>query len=314
VTTHSTASATARGATDTHDEVAERSTPTPITVLGLGDMGSAIARKFLEHGHPTTVWNRTASKGEALREAGASTLTTAAEAVAASPLVVICLLDYEAVGDVLEAVGEAAAGKVLVNLTSGSPAKARATERWATDHGAEYIDGGIMADPPDLGTAAAFISFSGSRDAFEAHESTLQKLGTGTYYGPEAGLAAVEFMAQVATAYELLIGFLHTLHLVDAEGGDVAGFAARVAEAMAADYPALLTAFGEAVRDREYPPDMGPLSVQAALMDDLIEHRRSLGVDTVRMREVKRLMDARISAGHGDEGFAGLYELLSAQA
>lgn len=310
MTTQSTASST----TDTHDEVAEKATRTPITVLGLGDMGSAIARTFLEHGHPTTVWNRTARKGEALREAGASTSATAAEAVAASPLVVICLLDYDAVGDVLEAVGDAAAGKVLVNLTSGSPAKARATEQWATEHGAEYLDGGIMADPPDLGTSAAFISFSGSREAFETHESTLQKLGTGTYYGAEAGLAAVEFMAQVATAYELLIGFLHTLHLVDAEGGDVAGFAARVAESVAADYPALLTAFGEAVRDGAYPPDMGPLSVQAALMDDLIEHRRSLGVDTVRMREVKRLMDQRIADGHGHEGFSGLYELLSAEA
>ncbi|MFC7722700.1 NAD(P)-binding domain-containing protein [Nonomuraea recticatena] len=35
---------------------------TPVTVLGLGSMGTALAEAFIEAGHPTTVWNRTASK------------------------------------------------------------------------------------------------------------------------------------------------------------------------------------------------------------------------------------------------------------
>jgi 3-hydroxyisobutyrate dehydrogenase-like beta-hydroxyacid dehydrogenase len=167
-----------------------------------------------------------------------------------------------------------------------------------------------MADPPDLGTPHAHLSLSGSRDAFDAHETTLRALGTTTYYGADPGLASVEFMAQVGTAYELLIGFLHTLRLVQAEGADVAEFAERVADALATSYPPLIRAIGKAVRDGDYPPDMGPLSVQAALMDDLVEHRRSVGVDTTRMTEVHELMDARIAAGHGDQGFSGLFELL----
>ncbi|MFD4375859.1 NAD(P)-binding domain-containing protein, partial [Streptomyces sp. NPDC058527] len=32
---------------------------TPVTVIGLGSMGSALAAAFLAAGHPTTVWNRT---------------------------------------------------------------------------------------------------------------------------------------------------------------------------------------------------------------------------------------------------------------
>ncbi|MFG2090804.1 MULTISPECIES: NAD(P)-dependent oxidoreductase [unclassified Spirillospora] len=283
-------------------------TTVPVTVLGLGQMGSAIAETFVKRGHPTTVWNRTAGKGASL--AGVSVSANAAEAVRASPLVVVCVLDYDAVDEVLAGVGGAVAGKALVNLTSGSPGRARATGRWAAEHGAQYIDGGIMADPPDLGTSNAFISYSGSREAFDAHEPTLRELGNGTFYGTDAGSASVEFMAQVATGYELLIGFLHTLRLVQAEGVDPAEFAERVAESMAAGYPPLITAIGKAVRDGEFPPDLGPLSVQAALMDDLIDHRRSLGVDVTRMREVKTLMDERIAAGHGHEGFSSLFAQL----
>jgi len=282
---------------------------TPVTVLGLGAMGSAIARVFLDRGHPTTVWNRTASKGAPLVEAGASTAETVAEAVGASPLVVLCVLDYEAVDEVLAAVGDAISGRALVNVTSGSPSRARATQQWADEHGAEYLDGGVMGDPPDVGSGHVMFSYSGSRRAFDAHEATLRELGTAAYYGTDAGLASVEFMAQVAVGYELLIGFLHTLQLVQKEGVDVAEFAARIASSVSA-YPPLLTAIGEAVRDEKYAPDLGPLSVQAALMGDLVDHRRSLGVDTVRMREVKELMDQRVADGHGDQGFSSLFALL----
>ncbi|MEU1982045.1 NAD(P)-binding domain-containing protein [Nocardia sp. NPDC019395] len=283
--------------------------PTPVTVLGLGNMGSAIAQVFLDRGHPTTVWNRSSAKTGPLAEAGAVAAPTAAAAVEASPLIVLCVLDYEAVEDVLAEVGSAISGRVLVNVTSGSPSRARAVQRWADERGAQYLDGGVMGDPPDLGSEHVMFPFSGSRAAFDAHEQTLRELGTPTYYGADAGLASVEFMAQVAVAYELLIGFLHTLRLVQKEGVDPAEFAARMAGSLAA-YPPLLTAIGAAVRDGAYPPDLGPLSVQSALMGDLVEHRISHGVDTVRMREVKELMEQRVADGHGDEGFSSLFELL----
>ncbi|MEU6269121.1 NAD(P)-dependent oxidoreductase [Saccharopolyspora shandongensis] len=281
-----------------------------VTVLGLGAMGSAIARTFVDRGYRTTVWNRTASKSEPLVAAGATAAATAAEAVAASPLVVICLLDSIAVDEVLGSVETAVAGKVLVNVTSGSPAQARENERWATERGAEYIDGKVMGDPPYVGTPNVMFPFSGSRSAFDAHESALRELGSIAYHGEDAGFAAVEFMGQVAMGYEMLIGFLHTLKLVQAEGVDVVAFTERVAGSVAA-YPPLLTMMGKAIKSGEYAPDLGPLNVQAALMDDMIDHRESVGVEAVRMREVKELMDRRIADGHGDQGFSSLFELLA---
>jgi len=124
-----------------------------------------------------------------------------------------------------------------------------------------------------------------------------------------AAAGAVEFQGHVTVGYELLIGLLHAFRVVRAEGADVAGFAERVAGMLPA-YPPVVTASGKAVASGEYPPDLGPLDVQAALMDDLIGHRESLSVEAVRMREVKGLMDRRVAAGHGGEGFASPFELL----
>ncbi len=81
-----------------------------VTVLGLGDMGSAMAKTLVDRGYRTTVWNRTPSKCAPLVEAAATT----AEAVAASPLALICLLDSAAV-DELSSVDAAVTGKVLVH-------------------------------------------------------------------------------------------------------------------------------------------------------------------------------------------------------
>ena len=45
-------------------------TETTVTMLGLGRMGSALARGFRKGGARVTVWNRDPSKAEALRGEG----------------------------------------------------------------------------------------------------------------------------------------------------------------------------------------------------------------------------------------------------
>ncbi len=55
-----------------------------VCVIGLGNMGSALAQALLTSGHRVTVWNRTASKCEALATAGATVATSVSEAAAAA--------------------------------------------------------------------------------------------------------------------------------------------------------------------------------------------------------------------------------------
>jgi len=72
---------------------------TRVTVIGAGMLGSALARAFMAAGHATTVWNRSAGKADDLIANGAIRATTIGEAIAASPLIVICVSDYDAVRD-----------------------------------------------------------------------------------------------------------------------------------------------------------------------------------------------------------------------
>ena len=52
-----------------------------IAFIGLGIMGSPMARRLLATGYPLTVWNRTASRSESLQAEGADVAASPAEAV-----------------------------------------------------------------------------------------------------------------------------------------------------------------------------------------------------------------------------------------
>ena len=64
---------------------------TDISVIGLGDMGSALASTLLNNGYSVTVWNRSADKADPLTAAGAALASSPKEAIAASPATITCI-------------------------------------------------------------------------------------------------------------------------------------------------------------------------------------------------------------------------------
>ncbi len=83
--------------------------------VGLGGMGRAMATVLLRAGHEVTVWNRTRSRADALRDEGAAVAATPAEAARAG-IVISMLADDAAV----EAVTRGADG-IRAGLPPGGP-------------------------------------------------------------------------------------------------------------------------------------------------------------------------------------------------
>jgi 3-hydroxyisobutyrate dehydrogenase-like beta-hydroxyacid dehydrogenase len=80
-----------------------------VAVIGLGSMGSTIARLLIESGRRVTVWNRSPEKADALTKRGAILAQSVEAAVRASPFILMCVYDYQAANAILEAPGVAAA-------------------------------------------------------------------------------------------------------------------------------------------------------------------------------------------------------------
>lgn len=279
-----------------------------VSVLGLGDMGTALAMTLVERGHPTTVWNRTAAKANPLVTKGATQVSSPVDAVSASPLVLVCLLDHAAVRQVLETTASALAGKTVANLTSQTPDQARSFATWVVEQGATYLGGGIMAGAEQIGTPDAHLYYSGPSDSFAEHRATLEQLGGATkFFGDDPGLAPLHHCAVTALGFELWASYLHTAALFATESVEAAAFTPLVV-AVSEDMVAALPMLAEAVDSRTYPPDLGTVRVQAALMGDLIDTREARGVDAEQLRRIHRLMTQRLACGRGDNGFSSLIE------
>jgi len=160
-------------------------------------MGTAQAQALLGRGHKVTVWNRSSERAAPLVAAGATLARTAAEAVAASPLVIMCVLDYAAADGILAQPGVAAtlAGKTFVQLSTGVPAQVLAQQAQVRAHGGHFIAGGIMAYPRSIGRPNCVILYAGD-PSFETHRETLLALaGSSQYLGADPAAAVGAYFA-----------------------------------------------------------------------------------------------------------------------
>ncbi|WP_306333796.1 NAD(P)-dependent oxidoreductase [Streptomyces sp. KL118A] len=287
---------------------------TPVTVIGLGLMGSALAAALLDAGHPTTVWNRSPEKAKPLADRGAHVAATPEDAVAASGLVIACVLDYDALHTVLDPVAEAGAlaGKSLVNLTSGSPEQADEMARWAASHGADYLDGGIMTTPPGVGSPEMMFLYSGPEAVFEAHRTPLAALGDPLHLGTEPGLASLYDSALLGLMWASFTGWLHGTALVTSEGtaASAEAFTRIALRWLNGAVSGFLTTYAPQVDAARYPGDDATVDVQIAAIDHLIHAARARGIDNALPELLKATMERAAAAGHGGDSYASVVEVL----
>nr|WP_317890814.1 NAD(P)-binding domain-containing protein [Paenibacillus arenilitoris] len=216
-----------------------------------------LAAAFLRNGHPTTVWNRTSGKADELVSQGATVADTAADAVEASPLVIVCVLDYNAVYAILENSAASLKGRTLVNLTSGSPDGARQMAARAADGGFHYLDGAMIV--PAIGQPEASILYSGSEHAYLTHQRTLTSLGgTASYLGTDPGRAAAYDVALLDIFWTAMTGYIHALALASAEN-ITATRLVPYARSIIGMMPDIMAEFANQVDNSHYP-GMNPIS------------------------------------------------------
>uniref|UniRef100_A0AAU2VRM6 NAD(P)-binding domain-containing protein n=1 Tax=Streptomyces sp. NBC_00008 TaxID=2903610 RepID=A0AAU2VRM6_9ACTN len=283
-----------------------------VTVLGLGPMGRCLARAFLDAGLRTTVWNRTPGRDRELLERGAAGAPSAGEAVAASPLTVVCVVNYDAADAVLrsDTVTAAAKGRTVANLSADTPERARSTARWAAAHGVRYLDGAIMTPTTTIGTPAAVFLHSGPAEVYREHRPVLEALGgTHTHLSEEAGRAAAYDIALLDIFWTAMTGFAHALAVARAEG-ITARELAPFAQGIGAILPPLFEQYAGALDDGDFSGDDNPLTSAASSMTHIAHASEAHGIDAGVMRAAGELARRAITDGHGADGFVRIAELL----
>lgn len=280
----------------------------PVSVIGLGSMGRALAEALVDAGHPTTVWNRTRAKAAPLVARGAVRAGTVQEAVEASPLVITCLTTFEDTRSVLEPAG--LSGRALVTLNSGSPAGARALSSWATGRGARFLAGAVKNVPSAVGAPDTLLYYGGDRTVFAEYETTLKVLGGDTVHlGDEADLAALYEMAVGATLLPTLVGFFQGAAVLQSRGLPVSGMV-RFAEKWLNMIKSLLPLYAGEIDRGDYTDAASSVSLFLAAEAHDHELAAETNVDTTWLAPLHDLVRRAVAAGHGDHSVSALTEVL----
>ena len=147
----------------------EQSTSPEVSVIGLGAMGSGIARTLIEGGCKVSVWNRSRAKVDDLVAVGAIGCNEPREALDANTLVIVCVSDYAVWRHIIQEHSLAShfEDTCIIQLTTGTIDDVQTHASLIHNNGGRLVEGAVMCYPRNLGTDEAALLLSGAPNVVE---------------------------------------------------------------------------------------------------------------------------------------------------
>src|SRR5512146_960506 len=151
-----------------------------IGVLGLGTMGAPLANNLRKAGYTITVWNRTASKADALVKKGATLARTPRECATGQDLVFTCLADERALEAVLEGpdgiLAAASAGDILVDVGTSGTRETRSLRERIENKGGAFVAAPLLGSKAAAEKAQLIVIAGGPAEAREKARPALHAI------------------------------------------------------------------------------------------------------------------------------------------
>ena len=282
-------------------------------------MGSALARAFLKQGYGIRIWNRTKSKCEPLAQLGAKIAPSVLDAVNPAEVIVVNLKDYVS-GDLLlrsDDVTKALRGKLVVQLTSGSPRLARETANWARSHDIQYLDGAIMATPNLIGAPECTILYSGPAELFEKYRPVFFALGgNALHVGNDVGHASALDSALLIVMWGALFGAVHGAAICQAEQLPLDAYLGYL-KPLLPQVDEWVTDTVQRIADDRLAGDEATLAsvdVHYVALRALLELCQDRGIYRAVPDAFGQLFQVAVKAGHAQDDFAILSKFMREQS
>ena len=275
---------------------------TTVAVIGLGAMGSRIARRLLDEGHDVLVWNRTASKAEPLVAAGAASAGSPADAAPRAEAVFTMLADPDALRSVTEGPDGMAAGAndgtTVIEMSTVGPAAIR----WlasALPDGVGLLDAPVLGSLKEAEAGSLKVFIGGPDDLVERWTPLLSTLGSPRHIGALGAGASAKLVANAT-----LVGTLTLL-------GEIVRLADRLGLPRERAFEVLeLTPLAaqaarrrEALGEGEFPKHFG-LALARKDADLIVEAAEDLGVELRILEAARRWFTDADTASWGDRDYS----------
>jgi len=285
-----------------------------LAFVGLGAMGSRLARRLLDGGYAVTGYNRTAAKARPLVDAGLRLAPTPREAAAAADVVFTMVTDDDALHAVVTGddgvLAGLRAGATLVEMSTVSPEITRKIGDMVAARGASMLDAPISGSTVSVEQGVASVQVGGDAAVVERVRPYLTTMGPNgiTHVGPLGVAKAMKVATNLGIAVQIL-AFCEAVCLAEKAGIP----RATAVEAL------MRSVIASPVVKYRGPYVIGQMAAHAAFPVPMIQKDLQLALDLGREVGVplpttsltqEWLTKAR-AMGLGDNDFAVMFDVLA---
>lgn len=177
-----------------------------VAFIGLGVMGYPMAGHLQAAGYETTVYNRTAARGEAwVKEHGGTAVDTPAGAAAGADIVFTCVGNDDDVRSVVYGdsgvLAGMASGAVLVDHTTASADLARELANACAEHGMGFLDAPVSGGQAGAENGVLTVMVGGDPAAFDQCQPVMDSYARAvTLMGPAGAGQLTKMVNQICIA------------------------------------------------------------------------------------------------------------------
>ena len=283
---------------------------TDISVIGLGDMGSALASTLLGRGYSVTIWNRSPQKADPLVGAGAELAGSASEAIAASPATITCITSHDRTIEIVQDADAVLSGKTIIELSTGGITEAETLADLLTEKGADWLIGAISGYPSSVGSEDLVLITSGDRGVWDRWETVMKTLGgSSVCVGDKAGMVPTLFAALFTVRQGFMFGMIYGGLVCKKAGISLEEFARQVPISMGV-LPSYYQYFSDSIANGLFESEEASMATYAAALDDALATFEALGAPSELPGLFSEQAHKGVDAGLDKKALTALIDLL----
>lgn len=281
-----------------------------VSVIGLGVMGTELARTLIRDGYRVTVWNRSPAKAAPLVEAGATLARTAVEAIESSATIIVCIRTHGDTRALLQVDPGTLSGKTIIELSTGEASEAEELSSWITAQGAECLIGMIATFPSGIGKVDSAIVTVGSELAWKRSEDVLKVLaGKSSFIGSNVGALAALFASLFLPRQGFMFGLIYGALVCEKAGISMDDYVRQIPLTLKVvhDY---YDVFAATVPSGNFSNPPASIGTYLAAFEDTLNTFRNLGVAHELPELLHALVQRGVDAGLAEEQITALTKVL----
>ncbi len=283
-----------------------------IGVIGLGNIGGAIAANLIEDGHEVFIFDTDKGRCEPLAGAGATQVSEPVEVAHKSEVTFTSLPSPGVMRAVAEEWLDAATpDSVLIDLSTNAPQTVREVGARLASAGCHLLEAPLTGGAPGARARALVFMLGGDQAIFRRCEPILEKLGRASFYIGSLGLGNTAKLVNSLLAFSSTWVSLEGLALAAKAGIDLRTMVDVIRTGGAGNF--FIDRMVEGINQRGRPTQFS-LALAAKDAGLLLDLAREAAVPMPVAAEIAQVFVAALGAGLGERDWSDLVELIERQA